>query len=161
MIPVMQTEFGENGNCLRACVASLVESDLIDVPDFQRLHRDTGGWILAFFDFLRSRGFDCLGTATPGTPFYEHLIHGKDLPDTCEAFYPPEGFYIVGGDSPRSTPNGHGVIFGPGAVLAHDPHPDGTGIVGEPFEIYLIEKTNKFNLTDAGRAALAEQEKKA
>lgn len=48
MIPVFQTVFGEKeGNCLAACIASLLELEIEDVPNFTNLnwYNDLCGWL--------------------------------------------------------------------------------------------------------------------
>lgn len=41
MKPVMQTKFGEEGNCWTACLASILELDIAYVPDFVNIYQDS------------------------------------------------------------------------------------------------------------------------
>ena len=58
MIPVMQSVTGTRGNCFSACLASLFELPLSDVPNFFDLAGDDDAkWWAAVRDWLRPRGF--------------------------------------------------------------------------------------------------------
>lgn len=119
MIPVMQTKVStidgkSKGNCFEACIASLLEIPIEEVPRFN----DMGPikWHIPFHNFLRDKGYQCYGTGRPTT---------HDL-----ATYPGvDGYVIVSGKSPREwVKDGHAVIYKNG-VLAHDPHPSKEGIL--------------------------------
>ena len=101
MIPVMQTVFGDNGNCMQACVASLLELPLEDVPQFL-IH----GQFLALERYLKQ--FDIRPVGYPV--------------GTCRAH---NVYYIGTGMSSRGRR--HAVIC-KDLLMVHDPHPDGTGI---------------------------------
>lgn len=110
MKPVDQNRFGAGeGNCFSACVASILELDLDDVPFFM----GEPDWGEALLKWCASRGI---------------------IVDFSTQFPAPAGeFCIVGGRSPRLPEGGHAVIMRDGALI-HDPHPDRTGIVGEPWD---------------------------
>lgn len=109
MKPVDQTRFGVGeGNCFSACVASLLEIDLDDVPFFM----GADNWDEALLEWCDGRGV---------------------VVDFSTEFPAPEGACcIVGGRSPRHSETGHAVIMRDGA-LVHDPHPSRTGIDGDPW----------------------------
>lgn len=121
MRPVMQTRGydptapanQQRGNCWTACIASLLDLPIEDVPDFVQIDVDGGR---NFFNhtmmFLLARGYE-LHSVDPAAP-------GDD-------------YYIQCGLSPRSpAADGqevhHAVIYLHGE-LAHDPHPDQTGVL--------------------------------
>ena len=59
MKPVYQTIFGkENGNCLQAVVASVLELPLDEVPHFISFGDE---WLDSYREFMLSKGFDILG----------------------------------------------------------------------------------------------------
>ena len=58
MLQVFTTKFksnGEKGNCLAAALASVLEIDLIDVPQFEEMTRST--WKSALFDWADLNGY--------------------------------------------------------------------------------------------------------
>lgn len=103
MKPVYQTFFGKEGNCMQACIASLLEMSLDEVPRFP-----ITGQFLAMARFLNQ--FDIQPIGLP----YERGI----IPFDCH--------YIVWGKSERGLY--HAVIY-LGNNMVHDPHPDNTGLV--------------------------------
>lgn len=121
MRPVMQTRGydpeapagQQRGNCWTACIASLLELPIEDVPDFVQIEVDGGdSWWDQTVQFLTDRGHQ-LTWVHPGAP--------------------GDGFYIQTGLSPRSPAvDGkdvyHAVIYQWGE-LVHDPHPDQTGLL--------------------------------
>lgn len=136
MRPVTQTRFGyPEGNCFMACMASLMECELEDLPDLfeeccewdgdeARWKEDDHRWWNIAYQAALSRGF--------------YLAY---LPSGVGA---PRGYSIAGGDSPRSDVVnedgenvGHAVVVCDG-VLAHDPHPSGKGIDGDPEEFFVL-----------------------
>lgn len=106
MKPVYQTKFGDKeGNCFAACLASLLEIPLEDVPDFYAQHRS--GWYIAFNAWLRQFGL--------------MPVMFNDLAE----YFPLDAYYLVGGESERGIP--HSCIARNG-VIVHDPFPDGKGL---------------------------------
>jgi hypothetical protein len=141
--PVHQTTFaarsGEGaGNCLAAAIATLLELPLEDVPNFSAIEgtkldlpsehkaEEDGSdmaWFKAVEDFLAARDLAVVvwewkhsPYVQPGTPA---LLHGKS----------PRGDFlhtvVAIADSERW-------------VYVHDPHPDGTFIVGDPVEGWVV-----------------------
>lgn len=105
MRPVDQTKFGSpDGNCFQASVASILELPLEEVPDF-----DGDDWYEKFTEWLKPRGFYPLT-----------FKMGEWKP-------PPDAYTIFGGKSPRGDWL-HAVV-GIGGEVAHDPHPDRTGLL--------------------------------
>jgi hypothetical protein len=113
MRPIRQTEtvLGR-GNCLAACIASLLDLSIEDVPNF-RTAEDQWGALQAW---LSDRGLCAIRVAAQPS-----LISSM----------PPQ-YCILTGPSPRN-PVLHAVIGlweGERTAMVHDPHPDGTGLAG-------------------------------
>ena len=135
MRQVDQTEFSNeagtvHGNCFIACIASLLEIELHEVPAFHHMDLD---WRQPFIAFLNERGYDLRGSVFPGnepSPFswtgLLTVIPGVD------------GYFIGGGPSVRTyVSRGHAVIYKDG-VMVFDPHPSRVVILCLE-ELYVIE----------------------
>lgn len=113
MKPVYQTTFGEpNGNCFAACVASLLEIPIEQVPEF--MHKDgklNWNWYDEFRDWLLQYGY---------TP----LMLNNDDPGWITALKGAHYLMGVKGSHGRM----HSVIGFNGEVV-HDPYKHGTQIV--------------------------------
>ena len=123
MIPIQQTKFhsdSQKGNCLAACIASLLEISLNQVPEFEEMDRED--WQSALLDFLLNRG------KTLSILYDEVDFKLEEAGDSC---------YIANGRSPRDLDVRHAVIFKNGK-LEFDPHPSGDGILTE--ESYWVIK---------------------
>lgn len=107
----MQTRTAKGeGNCLAACVASILEVDGGDLPTF-----DGAGWWDRFVNWMHH--WDVYPLRTDG------------------ADWTPQGWSIASGPSPRFG-GLHAVVAYHGQV-AHDPHPSGDGLAGE-IEDFII-----------------------
>ncbi len=125
MTPVKQTRLsdeknGIHGNCFTACLASLLDLRIEDVPDFSLIG---SAWADNFFDFLGRNGCEFNGLS-----HFEDINQEKGI----------DGFLIVGGESPRGTARGHSVIYKDGKPF-FDPHPSNQFLI-EPVEVYCIER---------------------
>ena len=117
MIPVDQEiESFEDGDCMRACIASLLELPLTTVPNFAENNAAN------FYEFL--------------TDFLS--LYGLKAVDIC--FADKQGteaikdcVLIATGVSPRALNDDqkHAVIWLNGKIL-HDPHPSKAGLFGDP-----------------------------
>lgn len=109
MIAVMQTKFGPvEGNCFSACIASILEIPLDDIPAdlITRTH-----WFRAINEWLRDSG----------RPW--RMVCSREW---LGASLQLDGVYsIAAGCSTRGIL--HAVVQ-LGEEMVHDPHPDGTGI---------------------------------
>ena len=104
MRPVDQTIFGApEGNCLAACVATLLDLSIDDVPHF-----GADGWAEQLTRWLRPRGLYALHFSLPSD-------------------WHPRGLYILAGQSPRGDFL-HAVVARGGDVI-HDPHPSRAGLL--------------------------------
>ena len=138
MIPVAQTKLTSTdgtarGNCMAACVASLLEVPISSVPAWEDMGSD-GSWGDSFMSFLEQHGYEYHGLLIPDAQllddWWSYILERSAGIDGC---------FIIGGKSPRThVTRGHAVIYKDGK-LAHDPHPSGAGIT-EIEEIYIIER---------------------
>ena len=114
MTPTPQTTFGLQGNCMAACLASILDKPLQDIPDFIGILEnvpDNERHIVfhdAIDDYLDSIG-------------YERTFHPYST--AYNRFSGVDEYYIVTGTSPRGY--SHAVVYCNGKPY-HDPHPDGT-----------------------------------
>lgn len=131
MTPVDQDRFydpskpvGEQrGNCLSAVIASLLNLPLAVVPNFVQIDVDGGeNWYAHLLRFLNERGWLLIGGDYDGGP-------------------KPGEFYLCSGPSPRGNGIHHIVVYQDGA-LAHDPHPDRTGLLGVEVTWLLRRETD-------------------
>ena len=120
MKPVKQTKLYSadgihSGNCLAACLASLLEIPLWMVPPFEDMF-GRGDHTERMVEWL-SRMFGMEMRAYSGHPV-------EDMPE----------FYIASGKSPRGVH--HAVIYSKGAMV-HDPHFSDAGIASVENVKYL------------------------
>ena len=107
MTPVDQDIFindpqGRVGNCLQACIASICEMELHEVPHFAALPDES--WFETMCNWLYERGY----------AFEDYdTVHDTDK------------YMLAIGPSPRGT--FHAVVYKDGQ-LVHDPHPSKDGI---------------------------------
>jgi len=136
---VMQTQFGtdftapldEIGNCQQAAIASVLGLPLDSVPHFCGLYSDNEERYDKTTEWLASQGFASVSwdwdMIKPHIKSYYRLFG--------------DSVFVTGGKSPRGD-HQHAVIGrltpSGGWELVHDPHPDGTGIVGEPLQIDIL-----------------------
>lgn len=107
-----QTEFGADGNCVQACIATLLgASKLDDVPSFLWVDEDktqkkgSHEFWEAVDDYLTEKGL-------------VRLMKGNN--------YYPECHYLVSGKTERGT--SHMVVMFEDK-LVHDPHPSRAGLI--------------------------------
>ncbi len=150
MIPVTQTkvhienskgEIVQRGNCYAACIASILEVPITEVPNVEVLfHIDNGYSDEVMLTFLNSKGWELCGddmlkrfhpddnTVVPKGFSFRGV---SDEKGSKKEFIPEyyeykDKYYLVSGKSPRGV--SHVCIFQNG-VLVHDPHPSKEGIL--------------------------------
>lgn len=131
MIPIEQKVMGfERGDCLSACVASIFELPLSEVPNFHPLgkeltkeKRDQLFWE-NFRLFVISLGYRLI------------RVEFADGQFTPEEF--PSCYMIASGPSPRNKDKGHAVVYYEGEMI-HDPHPRKEGITEVIDYTFFIE----------------------
>lgn len=138
MIFLTQSKFsntlsGVHGNCFKTCVACLLELDPTTVPPFEDM--PDGQWFLPFWELLKENGCCFRGTRH----MRQHLLDGGTWPDESDIGPGIDGYFIVGGGSPRGFARGHACIYRAGK-LVHDPHPSGAGLIGI-WDIYMVERS--------------------
>ena len=137
MIPVMQQQMydpdvdGSRGDCLSACLASILELPLSEVPIFQP-HEGCGAWYVHLQRWLADRGLRSLWFHTKD----EGIL---DMPGSWDERDGPL-YFIASGNSPRGDWH-HATVWSVdsrGCRMVHDPHPDGTGIVIDDETTYHV-----------------------
>lgn len=125
MKPVYQTIFGKpHGNCLQACVASLFELELDQVPNFMTFKSD---WWDQLVEFCKPRGV------------YPLHVRFPEVEDTCQNLH---GIYFAAVETQRGLL--HETIWKDG-VMIHDPYPGGsviTRVEGYTVFVSLMEGAN-------------------
>jgi len=112
MRPVDQTTYGiHDGNCFSACLASILEISIEDVPLFLGPYWDD------FLPWLADRGLSA------------SLYRRDELV--------PHGFAIAGGPSQRFAGRMHACVAYNGIVI-HDPHPSRDGLPSGVTEYVVI-----------------------
>lgn len=107
---------GQHGDCQRAVLASLLDLPIADVPHFAQDDADGKAEFWgAVAEFCRSKGFTFA------------IFHGQ-------FFWSEDAVYHgITGPSPRGSGVWHTVV-GCNGKIVHDPHPDKTGLAGDPSE---------------------------
>lgn len=132
MIPVDQTVLrtpddptGPPGNCFAACIASILECSIDDVPHPTVDERDGDGW-------ARPGGYwERLGAWLASVGYYSVEIMGSARPWTTLdlELHGVCSFVIVHGDGPRGCKHSVVAAIGDGGFcLVHDPHPSRAGL---------------------------------
>lgn len=126
MKPVMQTVTGPAGNCMSACLASILELPIEAVPNFCEAGPDDSDYWNACRAWLRQFGLGIITLSFTSPAQWQHLRLS--------------GYHIVSGPSPRIEGMHHATVWHKGA-LAHDPHPEGGGIVApeDMCMLYLVD----------------------
>jgi hypothetical protein len=113
VIPVDQTTFGKpNGNCLQAALASILELPLAEVPHVGPYD----DWWERLSQWALTRGFELLCLTLGAGP-------------------PPRGYYLASGPAARGLM--HTCVYR-GGELAHDPHPDRSGLLSVEDFFFLM-----------------------
>lgn len=115
MIKVEQQEVDKGtGDCMRASIASVLETDLQAVPHFTRTDKEK--WFSVLYYFMVSYGFIYSGTWWP--------VRGKEELKESDSI---NGFYLVSVTSrtyEESEGITHMVIMDCNWNVIHDPHPN-------------------------------------
>lgn len=126
MIPVNQTIFYDpnpdsiGGNCFQACVASIFELPLDEVPHFCSSQTDDS-WFLQFDSWCeRNYNLQPILLKAPFTP---------------NGTFFGEGYGLRCGHSPRGCL--HSVVILDGNIV-HDPYPESTGLVDHIDDIFFV-----------------------
>jgi hypothetical protein len=116
--PVDQTEYGDDSNWYSACLASILEIGISDIPKMSGLLDIEHTW------FDRTQAW---------------LLHRSMFAVVLNDDDRASGYYIAIGKNKKGEI--HGVIYLDGA-LVHDPHPSKSGLVGDPDTRIMIKRIN-------------------
>jgi hypothetical protein len=122
MRPVKQTVFGKGGNCFAACVASLLEIPVKNVPNFCHDHGDH--WPLALKEWLAPLGL------------FPVVVNVPPSDDSATAFLMNDGATCIAGGKTASGAD-HACIHR-GLKLLHDPCPGGEGLASIEDMTFLV-----------------------
>ena len=133
MIPITQTkvvvenskgEVVQRGNCYAACIASLLEVSITEVPNVEVFyHLDTGYHTEVMLTFLSSKGWDLC--TDDRYSVFDKPIEKWEAFEIDMAKQIEENYYLVSGKSARGV--SHICIYKNGK-LVHDPHPTREGL---------------------------------
>jgi len=112
MKPVMQTRFSEDGNCFEACIASILEIPLEEVPDLKEC-KDVYEWNKTINSWLKTKGLQYMELETKEYPFY--FI---------------ESYHLIIGHKERGI---YHAVVGLNGNVVHNPHPNTEFIWGGKF----------------------------
>ncbi len=116
MKPIDQTRFGNpDGNCFNACIASILEIPLEDVPEYIA---EAGNYYPKYNKWLEQYNLEILW-----------MRFGHDVPN---------GYAILCGKSDRGLD--HAVVTFKGEIV-HDPHPSKVGLIegtGTNWDIFVM-----------------------
>jgi len=142
MTPVVQTSYGKSkGNCLAACVASILDVPISALPDFEGVNRSAdGAWFERVVEFCQANGFSLV---------YWH--HSENMPIICLGTYVivllelegcEELHAVIGETVPeKKTRQEDGDTIGAwGTELIHDPNEHGYPPVKGPAGYLVISK---------------------
>lgn len=123
---------GKIGDCFLACLATIFEMDLDDIPKFNiTMFEKDGDWYSDFKEWIHNFGvWPVVWTDYRDNKY--HALNPKDYP----------GIVIASGPSPRIPEEWHAVVYKDGELL-HDPHPDKTGIN----EVHKIEAFMPYDIS--------------
>ena len=117
----MQSRTGANGDCFRACIASLLDEELAAVPDFAG---EGEHWLADVQAYLRERGL-----------FYLQVEIKDRMLES--AFREGQTWHLVEGISPRGGEHACVALNG---KLIHDPHPSGHGLAEVETYGFLVSR---------------------
>lgn len=127
MTPVTQDKFGLEGNCMAACIASIFDLPLSEVPNFAE-GNGNGQWFAKLWNFCRARGFEvipwyCDGVNPQTGESFEKPLDFENLPEHLQGCYP---YYLQCGPAARGW--SHATVGWMGGVI-HDPHPSRASLI--------------------------------
>lgn len=116
------------GNCWAACLASILELDIADVPEFDAGDPDDldGTWARKTNRWLAQFGLAFL--EYPSLPPESYLAMGMSV------------YHIITGPSPRNS--GMHAVVGLNGKIVHDPHPSRAGLASGPWLHSVLVRTN-------------------
>jgi hypothetical protein len=126
MIKVDQTTFGTEGNCYSACLASILELSILDVPCFINKKSE---WFNNVNDWLeKNYKMGMLSVPIPA-------LKNSDMNYFFNMTIKKEPYNIIWGFSYEETVH---ACVGKGKMIVHDPHPRKTGLKKILYHNFLI-----------------------
>jgi len=112
--PVNQTLVDEEfGDCIRACLASILDLDIDAVPNFVRFN---DRWMIVFWSYINVLGYQFYGT---GWPKSESKPNGHIISECPNV----DGFVIASVPSRSFEGGSHAVVMNINGLVVHDPNP--------------------------------------
>lgn len=116
MKPVTQTIIGPEGNCFSACVASILECSIDEVPTLNAFENNEE-WVQVLNTWLAGRGLGYMECTVP-TEALNTFFSNKDF------------YHVMIGPTENSMTMYHAVVGRKGKMV-FDPHPTVLGILPE------------------------------
>lgn len=124
MIPIYQDILdGDNANCMQTVIASLLNEELYNVPNFVEF-KDK--WYYVFKKYLKDKGYIC-NECLCNTSYYGNELPIKYSFDRLKDFNGIDGYFFATVSSPKFNPNGdldghtHAIIIDKEFNIIHDP----------------------------------------
>jgi len=139
MIAIDQTILDpEKGDCVPACVASVLEIPISEVPHVCLLYEDE--WVRHLNDFLRQYG-----------------VYLVSMPANLleEVAVPLFGYHLMGGPSVRGVKH---CVVGKDGRLVHDPHPSRAGLLEIEFYDVFVTTNPSSRIYKAARRIWEEED---
>lgn len=134
MKPVFQNRFGKPlGNCWEACVASILEVDLSDIPTAHREEwEDAVGQerVYKLLEYLHSLGYNLVEFK---------MVDGEGV----ITMRVPSDYYILCGENHQGL--GHTVVA-LGNEIVHNPNPTDNGILHNASAYQILYKVSDFDI---------------
>lgn len=123
MKKVFQTVVGDGnngvrGNCMQAAIASLLELELSEVPNFISFDTGNGESNTKMWEFLMNRGYSPSAFGTYDMPIDRYR-------DVCRMDDGVNGFFYASVKSMTFKESSHAVIIDSNLSIVHDPNPNG------------------------------------
>lgn len=117
MIPTYQTKFNKNGNCLEACIASILEIPIASIPKLGK-YEQSGNWISKLNEWLSEK--HGLVYVETNTPVEDIVVFFEQQPG---------GFYHVIIGKTSSHKDIYHAVVGRCGNMVFDPAPSGAGLL--------------------------------
>jgi len=150
MKPIFQTIVDkDHGNCEQAVIASLLELELNDVPNF--IEHQEKSWFTSVVGFLHSKGFDacCINRRrNESTEFLQRVAR-------FDKGY--KGCFYASVSSQTFKDVKHAVIVDENLKIIHDPNPNQKALLLTPDDIELIIVMNPMIIGKTGKLFTMEE----
>lgn len=125
-----QIEFNKSlGDCFRACVASILEFPITEMPNFWEQTQDSLEYWKLTNDWLSKLGYKCIVV---------------NILDDCKCYI--DGLLCIALGKNKKNKEEHAVVWQDG--LRHDPYPDGNGLFCEPNTFAILTLKTPITIGD-------------